>query len=99
MKASRYLLLFTVLILLVLGIAYSSSMPDGLETVARKLHFISAERSLNWSLLKSYQICEKLPEVVNHILSALVGSIVLLFMSFGIARLRESNPQKDKGNS
>ena len=99
MNYRRSIILLVLLIFLVLGIVFSSSLPDGLETVARELHFVSTERAANWSLLPDYQLNDKLPAVVNHILSAIVGSVVLLFLTFGIVKLMNNKSNDDKGNS
>jgi hypothetical protein len=99
MKLRRYIIFTALLILLVLGVVFSSSLPDGLETVARKLHFISAEKAHNWSLLGGYWFSDKLPAVVNHILSAVAGGMVLIFLSIGIVKLLNRKTDENKGNS
>ena len=99
MKLRKYIIFSVLLILLVMGIVFSSSLPDGLETVARKLHFISAEKASNWSLLGDYQVSGKLPVVVNHILSAAIGGVFLIFLSLGIVRLMNRKTDEDKGDS
>jgi hypothetical protein len=99
MKFRKYIIFSVLLIFLVRGIVFSSSLPDGLETVAYKLHFISAEKAANWSLLGDYQFSDKLPPVVNHILSAVVGGTVLIFLSIGIVKLMNRKTNEDKGNS
>lgn len=99
MKLRKYSILAVLLILLVLGVVFSTSLPDGLETVAQKLHFISAQDGTDWSALEDYQISDKLPVVVNHILSAMAGGIVLIFLSIGIVKLMNNKTDEDKGNS
>lgn len=76
-----------VAVLAAVGIVIASAAPDGLEKLAEEAGFAARVQTLAPALMPDYQIPGGGPEWMRKVIAALAGLGLMLFVSFGVARL------------
>ncbi len=79
---------------------FSSSLPDGLESVAGHLGFSQAEQAAHDAPLAGYRVSGRLPQEANQIISAFAGMLVVagaVFLLFKIqVYFKKSNSRTNR---
>ncbi|MCC6146750.1 MAG: energy-coupling factor ABC transporter permease [Anaerolineaceae bacterium] len=98
-RSSRGLLIGgTVLSLLLAAFSpLASSHPDGLEWVAEQQNFLDAARGPFFNLIPDYAVPGIHSETLATILAGVIGVIIVLAVSLGIARNRRMSETHDLG--
>ena len=65
----------------------ASSSPDGLERVAEDKGFIGAALDAAYEIIPDYLMPGVSNEAVGTILAGIVGTLILFFIGYGLARL------------
>ncbi|MEJ2634766.1 MAG: PDGLE domain-containing protein [Calditrichia bacterium] len=92
-------IIFGIFIILLLLTIFSSSLPDGLESVAGKLGILHHDNPQHAAPLADYTVSSQLPSGLNQILSGLIGAGLLSGIIYLIYHFRNRGPQKRRRKS
>lgn len=74
----------------------ASSHPDGLEWVAEQQNFLSAARGPFYNIIPDYVVPGVQSEALATILAGIIGVIIVLALSTGIAQIRKRQQIQDR---